>query len=158
MILTDSGHIALAIAMKSKKFYLGWGTLDSGFWTDTPPREDATDKTLKKPVGIVATENISYVKPSTTGTIETDNAKWEVSADPTKYLYMKFRFTQTQNADSVIYQLGIFSDTTFSANPTDQYHLATDVADWGNLVMYENISPIHRNSTTKENFEFVITF
>ena len=157
MILTDDGHIVLAEAMYAKDFYLTWGTLDSGQWT-TPPREDNTIHNIIKPVGTIKAEVKEFVNLDVNGSIETDSAKWSISGTPTRYLYLKFMFRQDNNPDDIIYQLGIHYNPQFSVDPTTIFHNKDDVTDWGKLLLTENVAPIYRNNSTKEHFEYVITF
>ena len=160
MVLTEVGHIKLSEAMFSNEFRLAWGMAPSGQdWTNTPPPEDLGDTQLLQEVGRIKSQVAEYVVPDGAGVIEVDGINWTISANPTKYIYLKFQFDQTHNSSDFIHQLGLFTDTVVQAGDEAlEYVQPTSITDIGQMILLENQPVLIRNSATKEAYEFVITF
>jgi hypothetical protein len=160
MVLTESGHVQLAKSMFNEDFRFAWGTLDSDEeWGNNPPPEDINDTQLKIEVGRIKSQVKEYVIPDEDGVIEVDNMKWSISESPTKYIYLKFVFDQSHNANDTIYQLGIFTNTVPEPdNVDDEYLQPSQIADFGDLIYLRNQPALVRNSATRESYEFVIVY
>jgi len=160
MILTELGHVQLAESMFVNDFRLAWGTLPSGDgWNDTPDPENVNTTDLTQEVGRIKSQVREYVVPDTNGVIEVDGVKWTISTTPTKYIYLKYKFSQTHNSSDFIYQLGIFTQTeVVTGDEALEYIQPAQIVNKGNLILLENQPTLIRNSATKEAYQFVITF
>ncbi len=158
-VLTESGRIAIAEAIKEQPLHLAWGEGD-GAWT-TPTAEDVSATALISEVGRRAIFEKRFCTPDVNGEIIVPTGRFTFSdATPTNNLYLSFKFDFTDASDKVIRELGVFSSTVLDGGlPGGQlYFTGSDVTDPGILLLLEHTAPIHRNAATRETFEFVITF
>ena len=159
MVLAEIGHQELARSMKNNIFSLAWGTVAQGDEWDVPPPVDLSAESLIAEVGRTKELVKEYVVQDENGAIEVGNQKWNISTTPTKYLYLKFVFSQSQNSGDDIYQAGLFINTVpVPGKENETYLLPSDVQEPGKMLFIENMRVIHRNDVTKEIFEYIITF
>lgn len=167
MVMTTTGHKALAIAAYQAEYWLALGEVLPGTditnWRaeNQPPQEDKNTLDLIKEVGRRVVTTKQYVEEDAeNGTIEANNTKWKISTVPTRNIYLQFKFEAKEAASNVIRQVGIFTGTVRQDNvPSGQYYLTPDqVKEKGALFMYQNLAPIARNLATREVFEYVLTF
>lgn len=158
-ILTTSGRIAIATAIKTRTAHLAWGSGDAA-WGNTPPAPPANTTALLAEVGRRKATLVDYCAPAVNGAISVPEGKFDISATPTNNLYFKFHFEFEEAVGSTIRETAIFLDTVAAAGvPVGQYYLTpAQVAQPGTLLVIERRAPIIREITTRQLFEFVVTF
>lgn len=158
-VLTTSGRIAIAKAIKASTAHLAWGTGDAA-WGNTPPAPPANASALLAEVGRRKATQIDYCAADANGAISVPEGKFSVSATPTNNLYFKFHFEFEEGVGSTIREQAIFLDTVLAAGvPSGQFYLTpAQVAQAGTLLVIERRAPIIREITTRQLFEFVVTF
>lgn len=158
-VLTTSGRIAIATAIKARTAHLAWGSGDAA-WGNTPPAPPANATALLAEVGRRKATLVDYCAPDANGAISVPEGKFSVSATPTNSLYFKFHFEFEEGVGSTIREQAIFLDTVLAAGvPSGQFYLApAEVGQPGTLLVIERRAPIIREITTRQLFEFVVTF
>lgn len=101
-----------------------------------------------------------YVIEDANGDIVANDTTWSIVANPTRHMYLQFKFDATEAVGQIIHQLGIFTDSVpkTSVPPGQMYLLPSDFDGPGTLYMIDNIEPFSRFAGKREIFEFVITF
>ncbi len=157
--LTNSGRIAMAKAIKDLPIFMCWGEGATG-WTDTVPDEDIAATALSNAVGYRIATSVQYCTPVTDGTISIPSGTFDVSAEPTNHLYIRFQFDFADAQGSTIREVGVTTGTTVNADlPAGQtYFETTQIENPGDMLLLENRRPIYRETGVKETFEFVVTF
>lgn len=158
-ILTTSGRIAIAAAIKARTAHLAWGSGDAA-WGNTPPAAPANSTALLAEVARRKATLVDYCAPAVNGAISVPEGKFDISATPTNNLYFKFHFEFEEAVGSTIREQAIFLDTVLAAGvPSGQFYLTpAQVAQPGTLLVIERRAPIIREITTRQLFEFVVTF
>lgn len=158
-ILTTSGRIAIATAIKARTAHLAWGSGDAA-WSNTPPAPAANSTALLAEVGRRKATLVDYCAPAVNGAISVPEGKFDISATPTNNLYFKFHFEFDEGVGSTIREQAIFLDTVLAGGvPAGQFYLTpAQVAQPGTLLVIERRAPIVREITTRQLFEFVVTF
>lgn len=158
-VLTTSGRIAIATALKTRTAHLAWGSGDAS-WGNTPPSPPANSSALLAEVGRRKATQVEYCAAAVNGAISVPEGKFDISATPTNNLYFKFHFEFEEGVGSTIREQAIFLDTVLAAGvPTGQFYLTpAQVAQAGTLLVIERRAPIIREITTRQLFEFVVTF
>ncbi|QIG71445.1 structural protein [Rhizobium phage RHph_TM39] len=134
-------------------------TTSSALWTTSPPSPLLTYEGLYRELGRRKVMSVKYVKPDVNGAYVTNQGRWAESLTPTKYIYAYIAYDLTDAPNNTIYQYGIFIGTVPTAgNENKQYLIPSEVSDKGSLLSIENVSPIIRNSSTREFYEIVMTF
>lgn len=158
-ILTLSGRVAIATAIKTRTAHMAWGS-GNGAWGTNPPAPATTDTALVAEVGRRRSTQVEFVTPNPAGAIEVPQGKYSISATPTQALYYKFFFDFADGVPNTIRERAIFLDTVAAAGvPEGQFYLTpAQVAQPGTLLVIERNAPIVREITTRQLFEFVVTF
>ena len=158
-ILTTSGRIAIATAIKARIAHLAWGSGDAG-WGNTPPSPSASSSALLAEVGRRKATLVDYCAPAVSGAISVPEGRFDISATPTNNLYFKFHFEFEEGVGSTIRETAIFLDTVLAAGvPSGQFYLTpAQVGQPGTMLVIERRAPIIREITTRQMFEFVVTF
>lgn len=158
-ILTLSGRTAIATAIKSRTAHMAWGTGLSG-WGATPPAPATTDTALVAEIGRRKATQIEYVTPDASGAIVVPEGAYSISATPTLALYFKFFFDFTDAVGFTIREQAVFLDTVAGASvPAAQFYLTpAEVQNPGTLLVIQRTAPFTREITTRQLFEFVVTF
>ena len=158
-VLTTSGRIAIATAIKARTAHLAWGTGDAG-WGNTPPAPPANTTALVAEIARRKATLVDYCAPNANGEISVPEGKFSVSATPTNNLYFKFFFEFDEAVGSTIREQAIFLDTAATAGtPSGQFYLLpANVQSPGTLLVAQRTAPIIREITTRQLFEFVVTF
>lgn len=158
-VLTTSGRIAIATAIKARTAHLAWGSGDAS-WDSNPPAPPANATALLAEVGRRKATLVDYCAPDANGAISVPEGKFSVSATPTNNLYFKFHFEFEEAVGSTIREQAIFLDTVLANGvPAGQFYLTpAQVAQPGTLLVIERRAPIVREITTRQLFEFVVTF
>lgn len=158
-ILTNSGRVATATAVKSQEIHLAWGS-GAEQWDILAEPENITDTTLVSEIGRRKASFVAYCVPDEEGDIEVPNGKFRTSATPTKYLYMRFSFDFSDAPASSIRELGVFVGTKVldGLPPGQMYFVPAEIEDPGMLLMLEHIPRFDRSASVRQTFEFVVTF
>lgn len=158
-ILTLSGRTAIATAIKARTAHLAWGSGSSG-WGSTPPSPAVSDTALVAEVGRRRSTQVEYVTPNANGAIEVPQGNYSISATPTLALYFKFFFDFADGVGETVRERAIFIDTVAASGvPSGQFYLTpAQVQSPGTLLVLERNAPIVREITTRQLFEFVVTF
>ncbi len=158
-ILTTSGRIAIATAIKARTAHLAWGSGDAA-WGNTPPAPAANSTALLAEIARRKATQVEYCAPAVNGAISVPEGKFDISATPTNNLYFKFHFEFEEAVGSTIRETAIFLDSVLAAGvPAGQFYLLpAQVAQPGTLLVIERRAPIIREITTRQLFEFVVTF
>jgi hypothetical protein len=159
MILTDSGRVAIATAVKARTAHLAWGSGDPA-WPTTPPDPPGNATALLAEVARRKANQVEFAVADPAGAIIVPNGRFNISATPTQHLYFKFQFEFTDAATSTIRELAIFMDTVAAAGvPSGQWYLLpAEVASSGPMLAIERRQAIIRSATTRQLFEIVVTF
>jgi hypothetical protein len=158
-VLTTSGRIAIATAIKARTAHMAWGSGDAA-WGNTPPDPAANSSALVAEIARRKANQVEYCAPATNGAISVPEGKFDISATPTNNLYFRFFFEFEDAVGSTIREMAIFLDTVAAAGvPAGQFYLLpAQVAQPGTLLVIERRAPIIRQITTRQLFEFVVTF
>lgn len=158
-ILTRSGRVAIAEAVKSRPMHLAWG-IGNGSWTTTFPAEDSDATALISEVGRRQVTETAYVVPDPAGDIVLPTGKFKRSLTPTNSLYVSTQFDFLDAQGSEIREIGIFIGCTTNPAlpPGQQYFAPGDVVNPGILLHLEHFAPIYRSPAIRELFEVVIVF
>lgn len=158
-ILTNSGRIAMAQAVKSQPIHLAWGSGDASWDTVAQP-ENIADTALLNEVGRRKAAYIAFCTPDEAGEIIVPTGRFSETATPTKHLYMRFAFDFTDAPAATIRELGVFVGTQVKGTlPAGQmYFVPSDVTDTGMLLLLEHVQKFERSASVRQTFEFVCTF
>jgi hypothetical protein len=158
-ILTISARVALATYVKARTAHLAWGAGDVA-WGSNPPAPAPSATALVAEIARRKATLVDYCAPDASGDISVPEGKFAVSATPTRNLYFKFHFEFDEGIGATIRETAIFLDTVMAAGvPVGQFYLTpAQVAQPGYMLLHERRAPIVRQSTTRELFEFVVTF
>ena len=158
-VLTTSGRIAIATAIKARTAHMAWGSGDAG-WGNTPPSPPGNATALLAEIARRKANQVEYCAPAPAGAISVPEGRFDISATPTNNLYFKFHFEFTDAPTSTIREAAIFLDTVLAAGvPSGQFYLLpAEVAQPGTMLVIERRAPIIRSATTRQLFEFVVTF
>jgi hypothetical protein len=159
-VFSISGRIALAAAIKaSTAHHLAWGSGNTA-WGSNPPAPPANSTALLAEVGRRRATAVEFCTPDVNGPISVTEGKFSTTNTPTQNLYFKFHFDFEDGVGSTIREMAIFLNTVLAAGvPSGQFYLApSQVAQSGSLLVIERRAPIIREITTRQLFEFVVTF
>lgn len=158
-ILTTSGRIAIATAIQARTAHMAWGSGDAT-WGNTPPAPPANSTALLAEVGRRKATLVDFCAPAVNGAISVPEGRFAISGNPTNNLYFKFHFEFEEAVGSTICEMAIFIDTLLADGvPSGQFYLLpSDIEDPGTLLVIERRAPIIREITTRQLFEFVVTF
>jgi hypothetical protein len=157
--MTESGRAALALAVKNQTIHLAWGSGDAD-WDDSPAAPDTDATELENEIGRVYAFNSLFVTPDTEGSILLpDNNRYTVSTDPTRHLYLDFKFGFTDGVGSTIRELGIFIGGVVkdSVAPGKTYLLPADLESPGILLMLEHREALLRKASERVEMQWVIS-
>jgi len=158
-VLTTSGRIAIATAIKARTAHLAWGSGDAA-WGNTPPEPAGSASALVAEVARRKANQVDYCVADAAGAISVPEGKFSVTTTPTNNLYFRFHFEFEDAVGSTIREMAIFLDTVAAAGvPAGQFYLLpAQVANPGTLLVIERRAPIVRQITTRQLFEYVVTF
>jgi hypothetical protein len=159
-ILTTSGRAALAAAVKQQALHLAIGEGDPSWDGQHPPSESTAQTALLREVGRRVVDEVHFVSAAAEGEIVVPTGRFSISSDPTNNLFIRVRFDFEDAATSTIREQALFVGTVTKPElPLGQkYFSPTDLLEAGILLVLENSVPIVRQPSTRETFEFVVTF
>lgn len=158
-VLTHSGRAALAAAVKEQTLFMAVGRGNPA-WGDTPPPESVTAAALTDEVLRRRVTEVHFVAPDPDGEVSLATGRYRISATPTQHLFVRCKFDFQDAAGVVLREQAIFVGTqTNPSLPAGQMVFTPDqLINPGVLLLIEHSPPIHRQASTRETFEFVITF
>ena len=135
------------------------GDVTLHFKIEHPP-ESIGQTALLREVGRRVVDEVHFVTADPEGEIVVPTGRYRLSADPTNHLFIRVRFDFEDAATSVVREQGLFVGTqTDPALPIGQkFFIPAQVADPGILLVLQHSVPIVRQPSTRETFEFVVTF
>lgn len=159
MILTESGRVAIATAVKARTAHLAWGSGDPA-WPTIPPDPPGNATSLLAEIARRKANQVEFAVADPVGAIVTPDGRFSISASPTGSLFFKFQFESVDAPTATIRELAIFLDTvTAPGVPSGQWYLLpADVASSGPMLAIERRQAIIRSATTRQLFEIVVTF
>jgi len=165
LVMTESGHVALALALSRQEFWLALGGLPEGYenpWRveEEPPAFDPQAGGLLEVYGYRRSARRAFAREDENGLIVAAGRRWSIADTPTRHLYLEFRLDPEDAAGKTVYQVGIFLGLIPKPEVPEGklFLLPQEVADAGVLFMAENLRPFHRHEGVREVFEFVLTF
>lgn len=159
-VMQDRGRIALAGAVAAMPIYLAWGR-GLPAWDAVPEPEPTNAATLVDEIGRRLLTSWQYVLPDALGAIELpDGTRYAASAEPTKWLHLRWTFDYADAAGEDVRELGIFlGGTTADGLPAGQrYFTAAQVLTPGELYTLERFEKWKRNPATRQVQEMVLPF
>lgn len=145
--------------ISSDKLPPSTNTTSADPWTTNPVNPLVTYKGLYRELGRRKVISTKYVKPDPNGPYNTNQGRWSESDIPTRSIYAYVSYDLNDAANNTIYQYGIYIGTVPKEGlENKQYLLPVEILEKGSLLSIENISPIFRNSSTRETYEIVMTF
>jgi len=111
-------------------------------------------------VGRRVVDEVHFVTADPEGEIVVPTGRYRLSVDPTNHLFIRVRFDFEDAATSVVREQGLFVGcATDPALPIGQkFFVPSQITDPGILLVLQNSVPIVRQPSTRETFEFVVTF
>lgn len=157
--LVNTGRAAIAASIKDRLIVMGWGSGNAA-WDSNPVAETVDKSALVVPVGYRKATEKSFVTPDPAGSIVVPTGRFNLSANPTNHLYLRFTFDFEDSPSAEIRETGVFVDTVLQAGlPAGQmFYSVAQVTNPGTMLLAENVAKITRTPATRESFEFVVTF
>jgi hypothetical protein len=158
-VLTTSGRIAIATAIKARTAHLAWGSGDPT-WTSTPPDPPANTSALLAEVGRRKAVQVEFCTPDAAGAVVVPEGTFTITTTPTNNLYYRFHWDFADGAGSTIREMAIYIDTVAAAGvPIGQFYLLpAQVAQPGILLTAERRAPLVREAYSRPMLEYVVTF
>ena len=124
------------------------------------PPESIGQTALLREVGRRVVDEVHFVTADPEGEIVVPTGRYRLSAEPTNHLFIRVRFDFEDAATSVVREQGLFVGTqTDPELPLGKkYFIPAQITDAGILLVLQNSVPIVRQPSTRETFEFVVTF
>ncbi len=124
------------------------------------PPESIGQTALLREVGRRVVDEVHFVTANPEGEIVVPTGRYRLSVDPTNHLFIRVRFDFEDAATSVVREQGLFVATqTDPELPIGQkFFVPSQVVEPGILLVLQNSVPIVRQPSTRETFEFVVTF
>jgi len=135
------------------------GEVTIAFKVSHPP-ELIGQTALLREVGRRLVNETHFVAADPQGEIVVPTGRYRLSSEPTNHLFIRVRFDFEDAATSVLREQGLFVGTqTDPALPIGQrYFSPAQITEPGILLVLQNSVPIVRGPSTRETFEFVVTF
>lgn len=135
------------------------GDVTIHFKIEHPP-EPIGQTALLREVGRRLVDEVHFVAADLEGEIVVPTGRYRQSAEPTNHLFIRVRFDFEDAATSIVREQGLFVSTQTDAQlPIGQkFFIPAQVTDPGILLVLQNSVPIVRQPSTRETFEFVVTF
>ncbi len=159
-VLTLSGRVAIAEAIKaSAAIHMAWGTGDVS-WGTSPPSPSVSATALVAEIGRRQATEVRFCEPDAAGAILVPNGQFTLTNTPTPNLYFKFFFEFGDAVGQTIREQAIFLNTVRNTgvSPSLAYLTPGQISDPGRMIVLQNSSPILREVTTRQMFEFVVTY
>lgn len=124
------------------------------------PAEDVTATALLDEVCRRTVDEVYFVVPDQNGEISLATGRYRISTDPTPHLFMRTKFDFGDAAGVTIREQAVFVGTQVvdGLPPGQRLFTPDQIAAPGVLLLIEHAAPIVRQASTRETFEFVLTF
>lgn len=124
------------------------------------PPEPIGQTALLREVGRRVVDEVHFVAADPEGEIVVPTGRYRLVTEPTNHLFIRVRFDFEDAATSVVREQGLFVGTqTDPELPLGQkFFIPAQITDAGILLVLQNSVPIVRQPSTRETFEFVVTF
>jgi len=124
------------------------------------PPEPIDQTALLREVGRRVVDEVHFVSADPDGEIVVPTGRYRMVTEPTNHLFIRVRFDFEDASTSVVREQGLFVGTkTDPALPIGQkFFIPAQITDPGILLVLQNSVPIVRQPSTRETFEFVVTF
>ena len=124
------------------------------------PPEPIDQTALLREVGRRVVDEVHFVAADAQGEIVVPTGRYRLSTTPTNHLFIRVRFDFEDAAASTIREQGLFvgTQTDPSLPPGQKYFVPSQVVEPGILLLLQHSVPIVRQPSTRETFEFVVTF
>lgn len=159
-VLQDRGRALLARLVAAQAVYLAWGR-GLPAWDGAPAPEPTAATALVDEVGRRRLTASQFVLPDVAGEIELpDGSRYTASAEPTKWLLLRWTFDYADAAGETIRELGVFiGGTVIEGLPVGQrFFTPEQVATPGDLYTLERFAAWTRNANTRQVQEVVLPF
>lgn len=138
------------------------GDVTVHFKIEHPP-ESIGQTVLLREVGRRVVDEVHFVAADPEGEIVVPTGRYRISVDPTNHLFIRVRFDFEDAATSVVREQGLFvgcatDPELLSVAPGQKFFIPAQITDPGILLVLQNSVPIVRQPSTRETFEFVVTF
>lgn len=135
------------------------GNVTVHFTVEHPP-EPIAQTALLREVGRRVVDEVHFVAADPEGEIVVPTGRYRLSTEPTNHLFIRVRFDFEDAATSIVREQGLFVSTqTDPALPIGQrFFTPAQIVESGILLVLQNSVPIVRQPSTRETFEFVVTF
>jgi hypothetical protein len=129
------------------------------FKTEHPP-EPIDRSALLGEVGRRVVDEVHFVFADTEGEIVVPTGRYRLSSTPTNHLFIRVRFDFDDAATSIVREQGLFVGCTTAPDlpPGQKFFVPAQIIDPGILLVLQHSVPIVRQPSTRETFEFVVTF
>jgi len=124
------------------------------------PPEAIAQTALLREVGRRVVDEVHFVAADPDGEIVVPTGRYRLSTEPTNHLFIRVRFDFEDAATSVVREQGLFVGTqTDPVLPIGQkFFVPAQITAPGILLVLQHSVPIVRQPSTRETFEFVVTF
>ena len=129
-------------------------------YTRLTPAPEVEQEALVAEIGRREVDEVAFVLADDQGAIVAPTGRFTLSSAPTNHLFVRVRFDFLDAPDATIREQGLFVGTVTDENlPGGQRYFAPgELTDAGILLIAQNTVPIIRQPSTRETFEFVVTF
>ncbi|OKP66774.1 hypothetical protein BTE77_31360 [Ensifer adhaerens] len=158
-VFTLGGRLLVASLLKSQTFFLAVGEGNPS-WDTIPVEPAAADTGLVALKGFTRMREIAFVMPNEAGTISmADGARFAVSAEPTRYLYLQFKLDLADANGTTLRESGICHGTQLREGfpPGQMYIPEADTLAHGQMIHADRYNSIIRDGTLEQSFSFVLT-
>lgn len=135
------------------------GDITVHFKVSHPP-EPIGQTALLREVGRRVVDEVHFVAVDPDGEIVVPTGRYRLVTEPTNHLFIRVRFDFEDAATSVVREQGLFVGT--QTNPElplgQKFFIPAQIVEPGILLVLQNSVPIVRQPSTRETFEFVVTF
>lgn len=135
------------------------GGLTVHFKVSHPP-ESIAQTALLREVGRRVVDEAHFVAADPEGEIVVPTGRYRLVTEPRNHLFIRVRFDFEDAATSIVREQGLFVGTQIDPElPVGQkFFIPAQITDPGILLVLQNSVPIVRQPSTRETFEFVVTF
>lgn len=129
-------------------------------FTISHPPEPIDRTELLGELGRRVVDEVHFVSENPAGEIVVPTGRFSISPDPTNHLFVRVRFDFEDAATGTVREQALFVGSTMNEDlPVGQkFFLPSEVKDPGILLVLQHSVPIVRQPSTRETFEFVVTF
>ena len=135
------------------------GDVTAHFKVAHPP-EPIGQTALLREVGRRVVDEVHFVAADPEGEIVVPTGRYRLVAEPTNHFFIRVRFDFEDAATSVVREQGLFVGTQTDPELAlgQKFFIPAQITDAGILLVLQNSVPIVRQPSTRETFEFVVTF